>query len=81
MKIKTVYAADDGKEFATEQECLNYEYDLCQQSKVTKLKVKLRALVKDYCDVDYDDEYTEKTIADFIYQRFSEIEVIVNEFN
>jgi ribosomal protein S3AE len=81
MKMKLVYKSEDGKEFDTEQQCLTYEYDLCQQSKTTQIKKKLEKLVEKYCD-NTDYEGSDQTqIADFIYQKFGEIEEIVNEFN
>lgn len=78
--MKIVYKSDNGKEFDTQQECLNYEYDLCQQSKANQTKKKLEKFVEKYCDTDYEGSDPTQ-ITDFIYKKFSEIEAIINEFN
>ena len=52
MLEKTVYVADDGKEFETEEECVEYE-----QHSVIESVLK---------GITLYDEYEEKTIANFI---------------
>lgn len=79
MKIKTVYAADDGKEFATEQDCLNYEYDLAKNKDIRATKEKLSQFVRNFCECDYDGDFTCQTIAEFLYNKIEGIEVIINE--
>lgn len=81
MKTKTVYEAEDGKEFESEQACLEYEFIVSQESKVNKIKEKLEKLADAHCDsYDYEGSASHH-IADFIYQKFSEIEVIIKDSN
>lgn len=79
MKTKTVYEAEDGKEFESEQACLDYECKLAQDAMESEVKLSLVLLVEKKCWTDCG-EFNQDYVADFILECFDEIESIVNKY-